>query len=108
MIDIPEQILERRDQFCERRSRSLDEDFLLWGLDGFLWHTTVDSIIKVFRRSKEFRQERAVYRRLEARHIERIQGFHVPLLLDYDETLEVLELSFVRPPVHFGFCRSDT
>ena len=44
--------------------------------------------------------------RLQTRQVERVQGFYVPLLLDYDESLQVLELSFVRPPYILDFAEA--
>lgn len=102
MTEIPAEIVERRDAYCEQHSLAV-EDLLGWGLDGFVWHTTQDSILKVFRHDEDSRQELLVYRRLQSRGVERLHGFHVPQLLNYDANLLVLELSFVRPPYILDF-----
>lgn len=71
-----------------------------------MWQTTQDSILKVFRQEKPFLRELAVYQRLQERKIERLRGFHVPVLLHYDENQRVLELSYVRPPFVLDFAEA--
>ena len=81
-----------------------------YGVDGYVWQTTKDSMLKVFRSESPFRQELAVYQRLQTNGLKRLQGFHIPPILNYREDLLTLELSYVRPPFaldfagrHFGF-----
>lgn len=62
--------------------------------------------MKVHRNPKEFLQELAVYLRLAGRGERPLQGFHIPILLDYDEKRLVLELSFVKPPYVLDFGRA--
>lgn len=108
MISLPAELLERRDEYCRRHALGIQDlpgagQPFGWGLDAFVWQTTLDSILKVFRHEAEFHQERAVYERLRSRGHEPLRGFQIPHLLDYDEDLWILELSFVRPPYILDF-----
>ena len=103
MIEIPNEILDRRNDYCERRQiRVIDEDGA-WGLDAFVWRSAVGTILKVHRYEDRFRREMAAYDRLTERGLKRLQGFRIPELTQYDEELLVLELSFVRPPYILDF-----
>jgi hypothetical protein len=102
MAEIPAEICERRDGYCDARGIGV-EGLRGYGFDGFVWQTTVDTIVKVFRHDGDFQRELAVYQRLQIHQIEQLQGFHIPILLHYDVDLFVLELSFVRPPYILDF-----
>jgi hypothetical protein len=102
MLEIPSNVLSRRDDFCESRSRSV-VDLRGWGVDGYIWQTDKDSVVKVFRRSQQFVQERDVYLRLRQRQLYQLQGFRIPRLLDFDDDLLVLELTYIRPPYVLDF-----
>ena len=65
MTNIPAEVRDRRDAYCRQRSTAT-EDLLGWGLDGFIWQTTDDNVLKVFRHSLEFGRELAVYQRLKS------------------------------------------
>ncbi|MCA9070372.1 MAG: hypothetical protein KDA84_15680, partial [Planctomycetaceae bacterium] len=88
--------------FCEQRQIEILE-LRGYGLDGFVWQTSEDSMVKVFRHENDFQRELEAYRRLESHQVDQLQGFFVPLLLHYDENLFVLELSYVRPPYILDF-----
>lgn len=102
MSEIPEDVVLRLEEFCQ--SRALEIEALRGsGVDGFVWQTTQDSILKVFRNRPAFQQELAVYQRLTSHQIERLHGFQVPILLHYDSNSWVLELSYVSPPYILDF-----
>lgn len=103
-MEIPEEVLLRRDGFCQSHSVEIQTELPLgWGVDGCVWQTTADTILKVNYREREFRHEFAVYQRLAERGVDRLQGFEVPLLLNYDTGLLVLELRAAA--VHTRLCR---
>lgn len=74
-----------------------------YGVDGFVWRTDRNSVLKVFRHQPEFDREHAVYQRLAEHDLRLLRGFAIPVLLDYDTDLLVLELSFVSPPFILDF-----
>jgi hypothetical protein len=48
MAEIPTEISDRRDAYCLQRGTEI-EALRGYGLDGFVWQTTEDNILKVFR-----------------------------------------------------------
>jgi hypothetical protein len=73
------------------------------GTDGIIFSTSRDSAIKVYRRSDLFQQELAAYQRLADKRVHQICGHFVPILLDFDSHLLVLEMTTVRPPFVLDF-----
>lgn len=107
MVEISDDVRGRLDSYCESRNKELEEtDPKWWGWEAFLWRTTDYQIIKVHRNRLEFTNELIVYQKLMAKPVKQIQGFQVPRLIDYDDSLWVLELSFVRPPYVLDFGRA--
>ena len=64
---------------------------------------TRETILKVHRYKERFQKELATYRRLAERNITRLKGFQLPQMVDYDEELNILELSIVSPPYILDF-----
>lgn len=102
MSEIPAELQHRCNAYCQQYEREI-EGLRGWGLHGYVWQTTQDGILKVFFQQSSFRQELAVYLRLQARQVDRLQGFQIPILLNYDKDLFILELSYVRPPFVLDF-----
>lgn len=73
------------------------------GVDAYIWRTNGREVLKIFRHERDFRQERAVYLRLQEHGVVKLRGFALPDLLDYDESNLVLKLSFVEPPFILDF-----
>jgi len=61
------------------------------------------SAIKVHEREASYRIERDVYRRLEWNRVVEIFGFNVPLLIDYDDDLWVIEMTIANRPFVLDF-----
>jgi len=99
MDEIPAELIERRDKYCQQRAIEI-LDLRGYGVDGYVWQTTTDSILKVARGRAPFITERAVYRRLSQHSSYRLHGFSIPCLINSDENQLVLELSYVSPPLH--------
>ena len=102
MDEIPDDVLERRDAYCQQRAIEI-VDLRGYGVDGYVWQTTNDNIVKVARSRNPFLAERAVYLRLSSHLLYRLQGFSIPCLIDSDESQFVLELSYVSPPYILDF-----
>jgi hypothetical protein len=102
MPEIPVEIDQRLCAYCAGVGLEVQE-LRGYGVDGYVWQTTQDSILKVFRSESPFQHELAVYRRLQANGLKRLQGFRIPQLLNYREDLLTLELSYVRPPFALDF-----
>jgi hypothetical protein len=109
MIEIPSEVLRRRDDYCADRSLQI-KDIMGFGVDAFVWQLVDDNILKVFRNEYKYQRERDVYHRLRQKSLYRIQGFAIPLLEDFDDETFVLEISFVTPPyiLDFAACTLDT
>lgn len=102
MLEIPSEITDRLKDYCNDRGVAADK-LIGYGVDGFVWRTEQNSVLKVHRHSREFERECAAYQRLKEHGIRRLRGFAIPVLLDYDTGLLVLELSFVFPPFVLDF-----
>lgn len=108
MPEVPLEIVDRRDTYCETHEVVLEsEQPRGWGVDGYVWQTTDDTILKVHYNPREFAQELAIYDRLTEKQIDRLQGFDIPLLLNSDTNLLVLEMSYVRPPFVLDFAAAE-
>lgn len=107
-MEVSIELNRRLNDYCKSRGRSLQQfEPTWWGWEAFLWVTTEDSVIKVHRNRLEFENELNSYRRLSGKNVDRLQGFQVPQLLDFDEPGWVLELTYVRPPYVLDFGRAQ-
>jgi hypothetical protein len=77
---VPADIQRRFDEYCAAHGRTAVAE-LGYGVDGYIWRIDADGVVKVHRHSRDFQQELAVYQRLAARRIDRLQGFAIPVLL---------------------------
>ncbi len=96
------EIQSRFDMHCADRNRT-PVMLIGSGVDGVVWRVDSDIVVKVYRHEHEFQNELAVYQRLAARGVQRLQGFSIPILLDYDNARWILELSVVFPPFVLDF-----
>lgn len=103
MPDIPDKVLERRDLYSSHHGVDLENGLRGSGMDGFVWQTTRDTIIKVFRHFGDYEKELSVYERLDNYNIKELQGFRIPRLIEFDNELTVLEISYVSPPYILDF-----
>ncbi len=95
--------------YAEQRQIELREQ-LGAGYDGVVFSTNRESVIKSLRFDKLYLRERDVYLRIKENHIEKIEGFTIPALLDFDDQLWVVEMEIVSPPfvVDFAGAGLDT
>ncbi|WP_145375018.1 hypothetical protein [Symmachiella dynata] len=101
--------IRRAREYAKNRRIELKEQ-LGAGYDGVVFSTNQESVIKSLRFDKLYHKERDVYLRLRKNHIEKIEGFAVPALVDYDDFLWVVEIEIVSPPfvVDFAGASLDT
>ena len=102
MIEIPQSVRERCDTYCSRSNKSVAE-LRGYGVDGFVWQTSNDNILKVYRSRRPFNSELNVYQRLAEHSLYRLRGFDIPILLDFDDELYALEMTNVSPPYILDF-----
>lgn len=80
--------------------------FLGDGNDGAAWESGRNTAIKALERPDSYRREREAYVRLADRGVTDINGFAVPLLIDTDDTLKIVEMTIVFPPCVLDFAKS--
>ena len=98
--------LESRAQLFAGKFPSVTVDFenpLGHGTDGSVWKTNRKSAVKVFERQKNYDMEIGCYQRLSLHKITNIEGFSIPRLIHWDDTLLVIEMQLVTPPYMLDF-----
>jgi hypothetical protein len=73
------------------------------GIDGTVWRSSRQSAIKACYRHGAFERERDCYRRLFEYDVCSLVGFDVPELLNYDNELQIIEMTIVFPPCILDF-----
>ncbi len=89
-------------QYAAKHQIQLGER-LGFGMDGAVWKSSRNSAIKVIERNETYFRERDCYRRLLEDEVTVLAGFVVPYLIDYDNILQVVEMSIVAPPCVLDF-----
>jgi hypothetical protein len=100
--DTSSDALNRARAYAERRDLTLKAP-LGAGVDGIVLSTDVATAVKSLKYRELYRQELAVYRRLQERSVEKICGFWVPKLINHHDELWVVEIEFVVPPFVVDF-----
>lgn len=88
------------------RSRDLEIDFaqpLGFGQDGRVWKSFHRTAVKAVERLRNYTAERECYQRLLDADIHVIEGLNVPRLVDFDDSLQVIEIGIVAPPYLLDF-----
>ena len=97
-------LVQRVEQYALRYKLVVDLNTKLGqGTDGAVWATDRDTAVKAFDRPATYATERNCYLRLQERHITQINGFTVPQLEGFDDSLLVVEMSIVSPPFLLDF-----
>ena len=105
------ELLARADQYCNSKgTKVIRQPILGHGSDGAVWQTDRNTAVKVLARERNFNAELECYLRLKEHNIRDMEGFAIPFLVGYDETLWVIEMPIVRPPylLDFGKVYLDT
>ena len=79
------------------------EDPLGFGFDGIVYSTSRLSAIKVFRHERLYLRERDIYLRLQHQRVVNLLDFKVPELIEFDDVLQVVEMTIVSPPFVLDF-----
>jgi len=88
--------------YAHQQSLSLTK-LLGSGQDGIVYMTDVPSAVKALSFEKLFNRERQAYLRLRDHNIQRIGIFNVPSLIRVDESLLIIEMTFVAAPYVLDF-----
>jgi hypothetical protein len=93
---------------CEYIGTAEPPQPLGWGVDGVVYpHPSAHTAIKIHRGEESFGNELAVYLRLADHGVTSVEAdnyrFNVPVLLHYDATHRLIEMSTVRPPFLLDF-----
>ena len=67
--------------------------FLGDGNDGAVWESDRQTAIKALERRDSYIRERDAYLRLQELSIVEIQGFAIPVLVDFDDTKQIVEMT---------------
>jgi hypothetical protein len=103
--EIAPEIEAHRQSYVEMRLIET-EGFLGHGVDGIVWRTGRKTALKIHRFRSRYARERDVYLRLRDRSLRRLAGFHIPLLIDYDDSCLALELLIVDRPFILDFAEA--
>jgi hypothetical protein len=81
-----------------------------FGSDGSVWQTLRKTAIKVFEKRHVYENELSVYQRFQRDRVRSLAGFAIPVLLQCDHDLMVIEMSIVEKPyiLDFGKVYLDT
>ena len=105
MSNLRKQLLVVAASYATNRGRSLLR-FLGDGNDGAVWESNQQTAIKALERRDSYFRERDAYLRLQDQTIVDIQGFAVPLLVDFDDTKQIVEMTVVFPPCILDFAKA--
>jgi hypothetical protein len=105
MSNLRKQLLVVAASYATNRGRSLLR-FLGDGNDGAVWESNQQTAIKALERRDSYFRERDAYLRLQDQTIVDIQGFAVPLLVGFDDTKQIVEMTVVFPPCILDFAKA--
>lgn len=76
------------------------------GNDGAVWESNQQTAIKALERRDSFIREKDAYLRLRELSVVDIQGFAVPILVDFVDTRQIVEMTVVFPPCILDFAKA--
>lgn len=91
--------------YAQQRGQRLKR-FLGDGNDGAVWESDQQTAIKAIERRDSYLRERDAYLKLKELSIVDIQGFAVPILVDFDNTKQIVEMTVVFPPCILDFAKA--
>lgn len=92
----------RLQNYVNRQGKQLTE-CVGFGQDGLVFATNQESVLKCLRYERLYQNERDVYQRLALLECDNIAGFNVPRLIDFDDSLWIVEIQIVVPPFVLDF-----
>lgn len=93
---------ERLSEYVVKTGRTVEKR-LGWGQEGLVFSTTAKTALKSYIHPELYANERNVYLRLQEREMNSAGNFAVPMLVGFDDSLRVLEMSVVSPPFILDF-----
>jgi hypothetical protein len=102
-----EELMERAEAFSDKNGCEIGER-LGFGIHGIVLVLNCESkaaatALKILGASGPYKRERDAYRRLSEARITKVNGFHVPQLLKWDDELLGIEMTVVTPPFALDF-----
>jgi hypothetical protein len=106
-----DELVSRAQEYAQRNALTLGDE-LGFGVHGIVLSaesqiktgaTPTRSAIKVHEQEPCYRRERDIYLRLKEHDLREICGCTVPELIEYDDTLWIIEMSLVSPPYVLDF-----
>lgn len=104
-----ETLKEKASKYCASNATRLVRE-IGFGTQGVVYKTKRNTAIKVYALKEGYFRECAVYKRLEERGIQSIQGLKIPRIMNWDDDLTTFEMSIVHIPciLDFGGAYVDT
>jgi hypothetical protein len=106
MPDYARPLDQRATVYCEARGLVLAER-LGFGKDGTVWATTGSTAVKAHERRRTYERERDVYARLASRGCDVVAGHRVPVVVEADDGLGVIEMTIVKAPFVLDFASAQ-
>lgn len=103
MIPLPFAPLDRAALYASSRNLTIQKEELGSGYDGTVLATNRGTALKVLNNQQLYRQELAICQHLKTKSVRRINGFQVPQLVDFDDSLSIIEMTIVSPPFVLDF-----
>lgn len=99
----PVNVKARLEAYCKQSGMKLVEPRLGWRQDGEVYSTNYRTAVKGYKYSELYRRELAIYERLQAWKVTRVEGFAVPSIIECNAQFAVLEMGIVKPPFVVDF-----
>jgi hypothetical protein len=97
-----ERLKENAARYAAQRGIRLEHQ-LGFGKDGSVFSTHVPTAVKAHVDPDAYAREILCYMRLTAQSVIDIGGHNVPMLVDWDDQLLIIEMTIVRPPFVLDF-----
>jgi len=106
-MKLPDELADRLGRYIDARNAQILEQ-LGEGKDGHVFRIAHGSplgtsAVKIFFNGEIYERERDAYFRLQLHDAYIIQGLNIPQLIDFDDILQVIEISIVQPPYIVDF-----
>jgi len=76
------------------------------GTDGWVFESYRPSAVKILERKVNYNVELNCYQRFAQNRLNSIRGFRVPQLIDFNDQLQVVEMTIVTKPFLIDFAKS--
>ena len=94
----------RAEEYVKDRDIKIESQ-LGFGQDGIVYATDRRTAVKAYGFERGYATERDIYIRFSEENVSEIASFAVPWLIDFDDSLMVVEMTFVNPPFVLDFAK---